>query len=234
MIKIWTLVQQKWLYLENIFLGSNLQFGDETKRFETIDKLYRKIMLGKTLHQLSDLDPFLSEVSRNPSVKDSCIHPGRYDEFKSIFNLIEQIQKNLNHFLDSKRQLFSRFYFLSDDEVLSIIGSSDPKHIQGYLQKMFDNISALDFLESNSLVAQAMISLEKEQMNFLNPVECNGKVEIWMSEIEREMKASNRWITKEAIFYYRFEQKRLEWMRKYIGMVVLVVNQIWSTWEIEE
>lgn len=46
-IKIWTLVQQKWLYLENIFLGSNLQFGDETKRFETIDKLYRKIMLGQ-------------------------------------------------------------------------------------------------------------------------------------------------------------------------------------------
>jgi dynein heavy chain len=46
-IKLWTIVQQKWLYLENIFLGSNLQFGEETKRFDTIDKLYRKIMLGK-------------------------------------------------------------------------------------------------------------------------------------------------------------------------------------------
>jgi dynein heavy chain len=167
-------------------------------------------------------------------VKDSCTHPGRYDELKSILNLIEKIQKNLNEFLDTKRQLFPRFYFLSDDEVLSIIGSSDPKNIQGYLQKMFDNISALDFIEQNSLFAQAMISLEKEQMNFLNPVECNGKVEVWMSNIEREMKESNRWITKEAIYYYRFKQKRLEWMRKYIGMVVLAVNQIWSTWEIEE
>lgn len=171
-------------------------------------------------------------------MKDSCIHPGRYDELKAILNGIEQIQKNLNQFLDSKRQLFARFYFLSDDEVLSIIGSSDPRHIQGYLQKMFDNISTLNFVEAdgetNCLVAQAMISLEKEQMDFLNPVECNGKVEIWMAQIEREMKASNRWITKEAIFYYRFQQKRLEWMRKYIGMVVLAVNQIWSTWEIEE
>jgi len=46
-IKLWTIVQQKWLYLENIFLSSNLQFGEETKRFDTIDKLYRKIMLGK-------------------------------------------------------------------------------------------------------------------------------------------------------------------------------------------
>jgi dynein heavy chain len=153
--------------------------------------------------------------------------------------LIEKIQKNLNEYLDTKRQLFPRFYFLSDDEVLSIIGSSNPKHIQGYLQKMFDNISALDFIEqfdeSNSILSvQAMISLEKEQMNFLNPIECSGKVEIWMLNIENEMKESNRWITKEAIFYYRFKQTRLEWMRKYIGMVVLAVNQIWSTWEIEE
>jgi dynein heavy chain len=46
-IKLWIIVQQKWLYLENIFLGSNLQFGEETKRFDIIDKLYRKIMLGK-------------------------------------------------------------------------------------------------------------------------------------------------------------------------------------------
>jgi dynein heavy chain len=172
-------------------------------------------------------------------VKDSCTLPGRYDEFKSILNLIEKIQKNLNEYLDTKRQLFPRFYFLSDDEVLSIIGSSNPKHIQGYLQKMFDNISALDFIEqfdqSNSILSvQAMISLEKEQMNFINPIECSGKVEIWMLNIENEMKESNRWITKEAIFYYRFKQTRLEWMRKYIGMVVLAVNQIWSTWEIEE
>jgi hypothetical protein len=35
------------MYLENIFIGSNLQFGEEAKRFDTADKLYRKIMLGK-------------------------------------------------------------------------------------------------------------------------------------------------------------------------------------------
>jgi dynein heavy chain len=101
---------------------------------------------------------------------------------------------------------------------------------------MFDNIFELNFkkLEQNCFYAQGMISLEKEEMNFLNSIECNGKIEIWMLNIEKEMKYSNRCITKEAIFYYRFKQNRLEWMRKYIGMVVLAVNQIWSTWEIEE
>ncbi|CAF1548071.1 unnamed protein product [Rotaria magnacalcarata] len=240
-IKLWAIVQQKWMYLENIFIGSNLQFGEDAKRFDTADKLYRKIML---------------ETSRNSLVKDVCMHPGRYDELKSILMLIEKIQKNLNEYLNTKRQLFPRFYFLSDDELLSIIGSLNPNHIQGYLQKLFDNIAALNFVQydkltafkhkqvdelihfnssdENSIYAIAMISLENEEMLFLNPIECNGKVEIWMLNIEKEMKYSNRWLTKEAIFYYRFKQNRLEWMRKYIGMVVLAVNQLWSTWEIED
>ena len=174
-------------------------------------------------------------------VKDTCIQPGRYDEFKSILLLFEKIQKNLNEYLDGKRQLLPRFYFISDDELLSIIGSSDPQHIQPYLQKMFDNIAALQLTrhvdESNQsevVHATAMVSLEREEMRFLTPMLCHGKVEVWMSTIEQEMKRSNRWLTKEAAFYYRYQQNRLEWMRKYIGMVVLAVNQLWATWEIEE
>lgn len=111
---------------------------------------------------------------------------------------------------------------------------------------MFDNIAALNFIQQEKELlleeehqrtityAVGMVSMEREEMKFVNPVECHGKVEVWMSNIEKEMKYSNRSITKEAAFYYRFKQNRLEWMRNYIGMVVLAVNQLWSTWEIEE
>ena len=174
----------------------------------------------------------MAETSRNPLVKNACLQPGRYDELKSILNLIEQIQKHLNEYLDTKRQLFPRFYFLSDDELLSIIGSTDPKQIQIYLPKMFDNISALQF--TDSIDVRAMISFEKEQLDFQKSISCQEKVESWTTNIEREMKDSNRTITKQAIFYYRFKQSRLQWMRKYIGMIVLAVNQIWMTWFIEE
>ena len=54
MIKLWIVVQQKWMYLENIFIGSSLQFGEEAKRFDTADKLYRKIMLGMFLLRNGD------------------------------------------------------------------------------------------------------------------------------------------------------------------------------------
>ncbi|CAF4641060.1 unnamed protein product [Rotaria sp. Silwood2] len=108
-IKLWVIVQQEWMYLENIFIGSNLQFGEDAKRFDTADKLYRKIMFD--IFQILNESFFfvfifiILETSRNSLIKDACTHPGRYDELKSILNLIKKIQKSLNEYLNTKRQL---------------------------------------------------------------------------------------------------------------------------------
>ena len=41
----WILVQRKWLYLEGIFLGSDIreQLAEEAKQFDDIDKNFRKV-----------------------------------------------------------------------------------------------------------------------------------------------------------------------------------------------
>ncbi|VDQ16133.1 unnamed protein product [Trichobilharzia regenti] len=43
---MWIVVQQKWMYLEAIFMGGDVakQLPQEAKRFETIDKLFRKVI----------------------------------------------------------------------------------------------------------------------------------------------------------------------------------------------
>lgn len=38
-----------------------------------------------------------------------------------------------------------RFYFISDDELLSVLGTSDPTAIQEHMLKLFDNAAALVF-----------------------------------------------------------------------------------------
>lgn len=45
-LELWVDLQRKWLYLEGIFVGGDirLQLPDETKRFDDIDKAFRKIM----------------------------------------------------------------------------------------------------------------------------------------------------------------------------------------------
>lgn len=69
---------------------------------------------------------------------------------------------------------------------------------------MFDNIASLrlEIGSNGETLATAMISSEKEIMEFRHHVMAEGRVEDWMTNVLNEMRMTNRLITKEAIYYY--------------------------------
>ena len=59
---------------------------------------------------------------------------------------VERCQKALNEFLEQKRDKFPRFYFISDDDLLEILGQSrNVTVIQSHLKKLFMGIHAVRF-----------------------------------------------------------------------------------------
>lgn len=65
-----------------------------------------------------------------------CLVPNRLADLQFLIGSLESCQKSLNDYLDSKRNAFPRFFFISDDELLSILGSNDPTCVQEHMIKV--------------------------------------------------------------------------------------------------
>lgn len=77
---------------------------------------------------------------------------GLPEKLSEMSTKLEAIQKALDMYLETKRQIFPRFYFLSNDDVLEILGQSqNPAAMQPHLKKCFDNIKSLRIEEAVSL-----------------------------------------------------------------------------------
>ena len=74
---------------------------------------------------------------------------------------LERVQKNLADYLETKRTAFARFYFLSNDELISILSQTkDPNAVQPHLRKCFEAVHAITMQGSECEMTE-MISGEK-------------------------------------------------------------------------
>ncbi|KAF4320280.1 hypothetical protein JM18_005063 [Phytophthora kernoviae] len=216
----WIQVQRSWLYLQPIFDSPdiNKQLPTEGKRFATVDKNWRQT---------------LAAAKQKPSVINFCNNDKLLDRFQESNRFLEQVQKGLSDFLETKRSAFSRFYFLSNEELLSILSESkDVKLVQPHLKKCFEGIVSVEFQED--LTITAMISAEGEKVAMTKPVNPVGKnVEHWMTEVEDMMRVSIRDVMYQAIQDYT-KISRTKWIQKWPGMCVLNGSQFHWTREMEE
>ncbi|KAF7239994.1 Dynein heavy chain 6, axonemal, partial [Varanus komodoensis] len=129
----WLTCQRNWLYLESIFSAPDIQrqLPAEAKMFLQVDKSWKEVM---------------RKVNRLPNALRAATQPGLLETFQNNNALLDQIQKCLEAYLESKRVIFPRFYFLSNDELLEILAQTrNPQAVQPHLRKCFDSISKLEF-----------------------------------------------------------------------------------------
>uniref|UniRef100_G3TQL9 Dynein axonemal heavy chain 1 n=1 Tax=Loxodonta africana TaxID=9785 RepID=G3TQL9_LOXAF len=215
----WLICQRAWLYLEPIFSSEdiNRQLPVESKRYQTMERIWRKIM---------------KNAYENREVINVCADQRLLDSLRDCNKLLDLVQKGLSEYLETKRSAFPRFYFLSDDELLEILSQTkDPTAVQPHLRKCFENIARLLFQED--LEITHMYSAEGEEVQLSSSIYPSSNVEDWLREVENSMKASVRDFIERAIKAYP-TMPRTQWVLNWPGQVTIAGCQTYWTMEVAE
>ena len=224
----WLGVTKAWASLESIFLGSadiRAQLPDDTKRFEGIDGAFKELM---------------KSAQETPNVVEACTREGRGEALREMTRNLELCQKSLNEYLDTKKKIFPRFYFVSNVALLDILSNgNNPPRVMPYVGDSFDSIADVRFdppaLEGGVRnVATHMISKDGETVPFYRPFVITGAVERWLNELTVMQQDSLRFILEAAIesaVNWEVEKPRHLWLEDYPAQAVLVGSQVYWTEE---
>lgn len=138
-LELWLEVQDLWLGAENIFnnpsAGKDISL--ESKRFIRVDKTWLK-----TQRQSAEI--------RN--VLQCCLsEPPKKGILKEMQKELEICNKSISLYLDRKRQIFPRFYFLTNRTLISLISRQDTiNYVKPHFRSIFNGIRDLKLIGINN------------------------------------------------------------------------------------
>ena len=163
-------IQRKWLYLQPIFARGALP--QEQPRFRRVDEDFQGIM---------------ASVDADSLVKSFAQIRMRPEHLSEMSTQLDLCQKALAEYLEEKRSMLPRFYFIGDDDLLEILGQAkNPEVIQAHLKKLFAGIHSVIFSEGAKSIT-AMRSIAGEVVPLKQNVVVTEAVEEWLADLSTSM-----------------------------------------------
>ena len=98
----------------------------------------------------TDNDPRIIDLIERENIKQ---------QFEDANKKLDKIQKSLNEYLEEKRLIFPRFYFLANEDLLMLLAQTkEPRAVQPHMDKCFEGIYRVMFSERDEVYG--MISAE--------------------------------------------------------------------------
>lgn len=161
-----------------------------------------------------------------------CPDKSLFESLKECIALLEVVQKGLSDYLETKRMVFPRFFFLSDDELLEILSQAkNVRAVQPHLKKCFENMKELKFEEDSEITT--MFSAEYEEVRLSPSIYPVGNVENWLGQVEEAMRNTLREIIRASLAVVETTPRK-EWVYMWPGQVVICSGQTYWTAHVEE
>ena len=247
-LKSLLICQRGWTSLEAIFMASadiRAQLPDDTKRFEGIDSEFKEL---------------IKDVNARPGILECCSTDGREQTLGIMMKALEKCQKALNEYLDMKKNVFPRFYFVSNSALLDILSNgNNPPKIMPHLGSIYDGIGSLEFVlpeddpdmvveekkdvdDGDVVVARlpekasGMNAKDGEQVAFGHFFSMNGAIENWLNKLTACMQNTLRTVTEGSLkeaSNWDVDNPREEWCFNYPSQIALLACQVLWTEETE-
>ena len=232
-LEILMVVQERWQYLESIFGGQahiQKQLAQEYSIFKSVDVKFREEM---------------TRIYRTKNAYRALVEDAR--DFVTILNKLnldlEIVQKKLNDLLAAKRSNFPRFYFLSNEDLLEIIGQAlNPVAINKHIKKIYEGINKIETEVTTQgkgvkehmithVVAEDGERLAVQELSQSQPLILSTNVESWMKNLTEASQVS---LMKEFYVFAGNAQptnaRQKQDKDKTTGMIAANLGQILLTW----
>ncbi|CAH8820436.1 unnamed protein product, partial [Trichobilharzia szidati] len=144
-LESWFKVQNLWMNMEAIYNKNDAvikqHLREDTRRFCSADRNFLKLM-----GRIADIRCIVTFCVNS----DISLH----HLLNHINEELEMCQKSLANYLQTKRKLFPRLYFISDSSLVEIIGqmndTASMRVIHRHINKLFTNVGKLNFINKDN------------------------------------------------------------------------------------
>lgn len=217
----WMEVQFQWLDLYGI-LGKNSSF----------EKLL-PLESSKFRYASTEYQTLLGRFSAAKRLIDIVAVPNFVVHLKNILNSLKSLKVSLSSYLENYRKRFPRFYFISNEDLFKIIGSSSPiSALSAFMVKMYGSIVGIIF-EGDFI--KGVISKEDEKLVLKKQIDTLKYPELceWLSELDMELKHT---IASRIFQCYKnlksFKEVNIA-LRKYEFQALLVATNLLFTEKVD-
>jgi dynein heavy chain, axonemal len=220
----WLKVMTYWMNLVAVFTSGDIakQMPLESKTFRNVDTQWKKIM---------------ERAAEQKNFIQCCQNDFLVNSLPKLQEDLEFCQKRLDSYLESKRQVFPRFYFCSPNDLLKILSlGSDPHQVQDDFALLFDSVKKVTFDKADRSLINSIHfdgGGAVETVEFDEPVKAEGLIEEWLCRVESEMQRSVRSVCAGGAQEV-FSMPLLDFVNKYIAQVALLGVQILWTQKVTD